>query len=263
MTTRVFILATCRKLELLPATTLVFNSLRTGFPNAEIIVHINGDAPPAVEDAARKLAAGISRRRVTHHEWIESLIALEDSPFWTSDTDVIFWEKVEHWGPMFKAPLAGRYIPGFQCEFTKAWTMPRLHTSLMYIDPIRVRDEIDGYTAGIPDTYFTPRPTLMNLVYPQFIPEKVAVEMGKYRVKNVFYDTCSLLHNAIFSQPFGEDQLDAYSHLNCGTIADIVSPHITDGKMQERHREIFENPELARGLWKGDIAYYDSRSTRE
>lgn len=267
MTPRVFILATVRKPELLAATTLVFETLRVGFPTAELHVHFNesqtcpfGGAFSAVNRAALSCGAAPVSRRMNHHEWIESLIDLEDEPFWICDTDVIFFDKVEHWGPMFKAPLAGRYIPGFNCEFTKAWTMPRLHTSLMYIDPVKVRAEIEEYNATIPNTYFTPRP---NLIYPQFCPEKIPAGMGLWKTENIFYDTCAMLSNAVFTQPFGEDQLDAFAHLNCGTIADIVGPHITDGKMIERHRQIFANPELARGQWQRDNEYYDSRASRD
>ncbi len=266
MSADVFILATCRNPELLSATTLVFETLRVGFPTANIRVYHNepvmlgSRCAAAIQNAARGANCCFSKTRTTHHEWVAALIDTEAEPFWILDTDVIFYGDLEHFGPRFSAPLAGRYIPGFQCEFTKAWTMPRLHTSLLYIDPVRLRREMENFYEGfIPPYYFTPRP---NLVYPQFVMEKVGLldpERPKWTVKTTFYDTCSLLYNSVQSQSFCEDQLDAYSHLNCGTIADIVAPSILDGKMVERHKQIIANPELARGLWRADLEYYESR----
>jgi hypothetical protein len=96
---RVHILATCRNPELLPATLLVFKSIRVGFPTAEIHVvynnlsleHegiLNGENRNYHAETILPLTSTI-----IHHEWITLLLEHETEPFFICDTDMVFWNR--------------------------------------------------------------------------------------------------------------------------------------------------------------------------
>lgn len=254
MAPNVFILATVRNPELRDAALLVFDSIRVGFPTANIKVFLNRLDPEskmAVMSKCLHVGARVIEVDTTHWDWIENLVEWEQEPFVLCDTDVIFWEKVEDW--QFDSSLAGLYMPEFHDEFTKAVTKPRLHTSLLFVKPVELREQIEKYYATIPDSWFTPKP---NLFATQFVP-RIEHDFAV----NDFYDTCSMLYHAVGGEQFSAEQVGAYSHLHCACSSDIVGPHVTDGGMQHRHRMIFKNPELARGIQEKQAAYFYGRST--
>lgn len=248
----VFLLCTVRKPELLPAATFVFDSIRVGFPTAQIVAFLNQAHP--IHPTARKallqsagMVGAVTMDMTTNHwDWIRSLVMSQNDPFVLCDTDVVLWDKVEDW--TFEEPLAGRLMPMFKEEFTKSIYMPRVHTSLLFVNPERVREKIDAYYNTIPDSWFTPKPDLFAT---QFVPTPQG---------NLFYDTCALLYAAIGGQAFTEEQMDCYDHLHGACSVDIIGPHITDGKMQERQKAIFANPESARGKWRQDDRYFNGRT---
>lgn len=234
------ILATCRMPELMPMTLLVFKTLRIGFPSAEIHVHLNRMESLPVE------ADFFHSDNTIHHLWIEKLIASSDEPFWIVDTDVVFFGEVESW--RFNAPLAGRRIPEWNDEFSGCITRARLHPSLMYLDPEKIRASIAVYESKIASTPFTPR---INLIHPICLP---------FKGKSYFHDTASLLYHAIGGHRFSEVQLDAYGHFNFGTIPDVVLPRLTFGKEMAKVRQAaIDNPELLRGAWRAQEKYYAER----
>ena len=250
MTPNVYILATCRKLELLPYTLLVFQTIRTGFPTSKIYVagnQLESYAVDAIMKSCSKADCEFENGPETiHHKWIESLVQNGKEPFWILDTDVKFWQSME--GFKTDHALAGRRIPEWRDEFTNAITRARLHTSLLYIDPVKVREAIKTYDAQFPDTPFNPR---LNLFYPACHPIKS---------QPYFYDTCGLLYHAIGGQAFTDKELDCYDHLNFGTIPDVVLPRLKDGAAMQSVRSRFSHePEFGRGAWRLQEEYYAAR----
>lgn len=248
---KVFILATARRPELLAYTTLVFNSIRVGFPSAKIFVQ--GNALPEfslqpVKDGCQKASAHFENWTETiHHEWIEKLINQESEPFWIVDTDVIFHGSVEEWS-FPGQPLAGRRIPEFFDDFSGCRTRSRLHTSLLYIWPADVREKLESFTSQIAKTPFTP---MANPVYPVVVP---------FKGRGIFYDTCSMLYHAIGGQSFSDEQNDAFSHFHFGTISDIVIPRLRNVNGMEKVRSSgVENPELMRNSWRVQQQYFEAR----
>lgn len=249
---KLFILATCRDVSLLPFTTLVFDSIRVGFPTVDIHVHGNAlgeDVKGAVALACERAGAEFSDHLTTiHHLWLEQLCETQQEPFWICDTDVIFYESVEGWKFEGKKALAGWRIPEWNDEFTGARTRARLHTSLLYVDPIRLRYDLTAYRAWFPVTAFNPFP---NIFYPLCVPFKG----GAY-----FYDTAAFLYHAVGGQEFTERQLDAYHHMFFGTIPDIVLPRLKNGEAMAAARdEIMKNPLLGKGNWRSQMRYYENR----
>lgn len=241
-----FILATCRKPELLPYTELVFRTLRIGFPTANVKVFLNGNAPESVTKLATDTGCSIAKTDTIHHEWLQMLAMTEQEPFYVVDTDMVFYSPMERF--VFTAPLAGWRIPEWKDEFTNAITRSRLHTSVLYINPGQVRQKLKEYDSQFPNTVFNPR---INPFYPVVLP---------FKQQAYFYDTCGLLYHAIGGQSFTDEQLDCYFHFNFGTISDIVLPHLSNGDaMTVRRQAILDNPELGRGLWNEYQEYIESR----
>jgi len=258
---KVFILVTCRKPELLPASTLVFKSLRTGFPTAEVTAFVNcapdHECGRVITEAM--LAAGVNaagweprtdndpkKPTTIHHRFIYELLLKESDPFWICDTDVIFWGQVE--GKGSSAPMLGRYIPQFRDKFTNCVTRPRLHTSLLWFNTPVLKRALSQYWQQFPETPFNPRP---NLIYPAFYPFRVGA-----KVTNYFHDTCSLLYQAVGGQSFSTAELDLYDHLNFATISDIVAPFYPELRFRESHFAVFENTKLAKGAWRDQDRFY-------
>jgi len=270
----VFILATVRNPALLDAARLVFRTLRVGFPNAEIAVTGNAlecFAASEVHQGAQHVDASFSNcmTRLSHDAWIEALVNNQSYPFWICDTDVVFFDKVESWfeppGGGIAAPdvfgrpvagrapamsYAGRFEPWFVEQWTKAERVARLHTALMYIDPIRVRMAIREWMGKFPMLFHTAQ---MNLIRQHFVP----VLDGH----PLFYDTMAGLFQAGYGTPFSITQNCAFEHLHCGTYADVISraaPSLAD--LQKVHKEIYQDPARARGLQEKQARYYASRA---
>ncbi len=247
----VFVLASCRKLDLLPYTTLVFSSIRTGFPTANVCVCINAmpeEAKRMVTTCANTVDATVQYVDTIHHKYIEVLVQTQNEPFFILDTDVILYENFEQFE--FVGSLAGWRIPEWRDDFSGCITRARIHTSLMYFDPVKVREQIRRYESGIADTVFTPK---ANLFYPLVVPVKG---------QRFFYDTCSMLYQAIGGQGFTDEQKSCVCHMNFGTIPDVVLPRLPAPEalsMINRRNQIVSNPELGRGVWREQESYYLSK----
>jgi hypothetical protein len=243
----VFILVTNRQPELNPGSVMVFDTLRKGFPTADIKVHLNGKEDHLFRKLKYQDHPLVSIAPTIHHAWIEKLIASENEPFFTCDTDVVFWDSMEQF--CFDGCfLAGRRIPQWRDEFTKCITRPRLHTSLLYIDPIPLRAAVEKYLAQFPKTPFNP---FTNLIDPLCVPLKR---------ETYFYDTMSMMYNAVGGTPFKDQQLECYDHMNFGTIEDVVLPHLKDGQEAKVFRhEVYNNPSKAKGMWRYQEKYYADR----
>ena len=257
---KVHLLITYRREELLPASLMVFKTIRKAFPNAEIEAQINiaSDADPKLDSEPIWQAAaevgiwmGAEDIKTIHHAWILERLENSDEPFWICDTDIQFHGLVEDWD-FGDAPIAGRFIPRFFDKFTNCITQPRLHTSLMRFNPERIREEAERYFAQFPKTPFNHRP---NMIYPMFHPVREGIT-----VKNYFYDTCSMLYHAIGGACFQSSQLELYDHLNFGTISDVVAPHYPNHPIRASHFLAFDQPETMRGSWRRDEEFYQAHA---
>lgn len=255
MTRKVFILATARKPELLPYATLVFNTIRVGFPSAHVVVRLNHPAPAeekSLVSAADQTGCDVELFPYQHHhEWIENLVRKTDEPFWICDTDVIFYDEVESFNAFL--PLAGYFMPEFADEFHRCTTRSRLHTSLMHINPQAVRARLAQWKEA--HSRATRHNGWPNLFAPQFIPQDG---------KAVFYDTMGLLYHAIGGQVFGHEMKDKYFHFHFGTFSDEVLPFLADGaEMAEARAQILANPALGEGAWRRQERYVFDRYSRK
>lgn len=241
--------------------TCVFETLRVGFPTADVTVHINRatEAPEhtLAESGAEQLAQQTKcevrwLKHTIHHEWIASLIRTQQGPFWICDTDVIFYRSVEGWLIPPGTPLFGALIPEFHDEFTNTITRSRLHTSLLWIDPSELKEESQAWLSKHPNTPFNPA---INLVFPVMVP---------LNGKTYFYDTMALAWHAIGGQAFTAANKDDYFHFHFGTLGDVVLPRLTNREAMEKARlDILVNPEKGRGVWRAQEEYFAQRQALE
>ena len=207
-----------------------------------------------VRKSARRVDAVLIEDGIyqVHHEWIERLVNKEEEPFWICDTDVMFHSRVEDWE--FEGAMAGRLIPEFRCGFARRITHARLHTALMWLDPVEIKKRIADVDAITPNHPFkTPIPCFAPLYYSR--RESLLQPPEHY-----FFDTCAQLYHCIGGQKFSDEQLDAYSHLNCGTYLDLVES--TYPGLRQRFEQMQKDPKSAIGLWKIQDQFYKKMAPR-
>lgn len=247
----VYILATCRNPALLGMTTLVFRTLRTGFPHNPIVVFGNGLTPEHTavvqEEAAKCDAAFHWIRRVPHDIWLEHLVQDQPRPFWICDTDIVFFQPMEQ--PHPDTFLAGRYEPGFNEEWTQSWHAERLHTCLLYLDPQALRAKMRAWMS-------THVPQIFNHAETHFIRQHFVPRMGS---GPCFMDTAAGLYHAFGGTPFDEATNEAFEHLHCGTYSDLIGKCESLKDLPAVHAAILADAQNARGLREGQDKYYASR----
>jgi hypothetical protein len=248
ITEPVHILVTCRKPELLPAATLVFRTLRVGFPEAPVTVHLRFGQTNRLE--IQHLVGMVKAKWIVtfieaHDQWIEKLITNSAEPFWICDTDVVFWREFEH-VPDGSA-LAGVRVPSFFEPWTGTQYRERLHTCLMRIDPEAFRSSILVFSRQFARHPFQP--------HQWFIPQQLQSERHNGTVTQHFYDTLAMAWHAFGGQEFTPAQIESFSHLNCATYADLIAPSV-DFDMLGAHKAVYEDIENARGLWAKQFKWF-------
>lgn len=241
----VHILASCLTPERLPFTTLVFRTIRIGFPTANILVYGNALDPQSTQAVgqATEDVGGLFRyiSIVSHGEWIERLIQTERDPFWICDTDVVFFDKVEDWTCEL---FSGRYEPEFFESWTQSHHVARLHPSLMLFNPGPLRTAMRAWP-GCHEFF--------NSVNKDLIQWHWECHRSPEGVSLRFYDTCAGLYHALGGTPFTDHQNAAYAHLHCGTYGHLIVEH---NDLHAAHAAVLKNPEVARWLTMEQTRWY-------
>jgi len=245
----VFILTYCRNPELFYGTALIFKTLRTGFPNARIRVVDNASLPEARSEIARLAKETecvlelLPAPGTTHHAFIErSLYELAATPELGDtavflDPDVCLWRDCEHLE--FDALLAGLLLETYNDEVMQCITMPRLHTSFLWVTHVgRLVQKIEELR----------RP---HIDFQPFLP--FSVKLGDLWLR---YDTGASLYAAIpdTCRGFDETHMDYYDHIYAGSHFDLWQ-----GKHPGELRNFMETAhqlaragdlKLLKGLWR-------------
>ena len=253
---QLYILTFCRRIDLLHGSTLIFKTLRTGFPTAQVTV-VDNDSLPDAQVALRTLAAetgceyrqldadtAISPqaflRQTIEHAYADTIVFL--------DPDVVFWEPVESW--RFDALMAGRLIPKFDDPYSGCITMPRLHPSFLWIP------DVQQLRTRIADLKRT------RMDFHPFLPYMFPSDGKWYR-----FDTAAALYAAAPAEmiAFGERELNAYDHLFCGSHVDLVlsALHGADREAVERmHHQAQHDHTGLKGIWRAQQAYWEARTPK-
>lgn len=243
----VFILTHCRRAELFYGTSLIFRTLRVGFPNARVTVVDNASLPEVraeIEGLARDSDCEfrqIDGPAIAHDAFLESTLASlaagGGGPLVFLDPDLCLWRSCEDLE--FGALLAGKLVAAHEDPVMQCVVLPRLHTSFLWIaDSRSLQQEIDRLRRP----HFDFRP---------FQP--FSVKLGDAWIR---YDTGGSLYAAVADRThaFGGAELDRYDHIYCGAHFDLHAPHWT-GELRELMHRIHGaardgDLESLRGVWR-------------
>ncbi len=243
---QVIILTYCEHPALAYGSLMVFETLRTGFPTADVLVIDNGSHPsvvPLIEKAARQASCEFMpttrQHFISYYRWalleqdkMNSIVLL--------DPDVVFWDNVENWE--FDGLMAGRLIPDLYNYGVTS--LSRLHPSHLWIPDV---------------TKF--RTSLGNIKFNGFDPLRQfsAPANGKF----YFWDTGASLYQALAKScnSFTEEQLDCYDHLFYGSHLPVIQPALNDEGMTYAAHQAAANGNLAslKGIWKEQDKHFKSQ----
>jgi len=281
MANQIHILATVRNPALLDAALLVFKSLRLGFPHNAVTVYGNGlrsDHAAAVQQAAASANAAFNWIRPTAHDvWLEHLVQSQDEPFWICDTDIVFFAPVK---PPTAAgvDLAGRFEPGFDEEWTQCFHVERLHTCLLYLDPLALRAKMRAWLhQHVPSIFSHAGCQFIRQHFVAVLERDCAGGQSQHgdipgrdqaaaaglatqpRSTTHFYDTAAGLYHAFGGTAFDEEQNAAFEHLHCGSYSDLIGRCESLKDLPAVHQAVLANPDQARGLHAAQAQYYSTR----
>lgn len=245
----VFILTFCRNLDLFYGTELIFRTLRVGFPNAKITICDNASIPEArakIEFLSKEndcIFEKIPQPGIQHHEFIENSIrkmAFDKSlegPLVFLDPDICLWRSCEDFA--FDGIIAGKVAGKFKDYLMDTITMPRIHTSFLWIpDAKTLWREIWKIKAKRFD--FEP-----------FRPFAFFLDGTWYR-----YDTGGSLF-AVLSEKvseYTEKHFSHYDHIYAGSHLDWLYP-LFDKDCQEMFSKVHgyakaSNLKAIKGIWR-------------
>lgn len=242
--------------------TIVLDSIRIGFPTADIHIHVNHPCHIQVADIPNRIRELHARctylpRTVTHFDWITNLLRDEsDEALVLLDGDVIFWRSVEDF-PMTSV-LNGAACPAHFSPFYNAYCFSRLHTSLLFVSsPNDFRRAV--VKAWPPKRAISRDPQTK----PWFSQELIAPHYTWINQKPLVYDTMSSAFQCIGGRVFSDAELDCFEHLNSAAFFNIVQSHVLDETERRQFLEIHSaaetKPQSVKGCWRLMQDFYAKR----
>jgi hypothetical protein len=216
---------------------LTLKTVRVGFPNIPIVIHLMGGREMLFGDWNERTNYQVNiELPTTNDRIIKGLVESESEGFAVVDSDVVFFESCEDFEP--SDLISGEYIPEFVCPIAKAVTKARLHTAFLVVsDPVKLRRSIElAYRPAIPK--FCP--------FDPFAPVTVFNDGTP-----IFYDSCAVLYQAIGGEKLGPDMLKRFEHCFSGSYA--------TGEWADRIKAAYENPESARGVREIMAKFFEER----
>jgi hypothetical protein len=252
---KVFTLVTADDPAMLSSTLLFLDTIRVGFPTAEIQVFDNfsktwwykeGTIWRQKLDKAGLILRGQSDFRYHHADWIRGVVERTDGPYAIVDPDTIWWENCENFSANIPISVAGYMVPEMWNEWAGCPSHRRLHTSFLWVpDGVYLRE-------------------CLHKAYPQhgpyrpFNPFSPCVEFvgGDCWFRDTFCNATHALHYSC--EVFSDNVKERYDHLNSASFYSEMEKLVDrpDG-FREVHRLARENPTALRGLWREVDAYYE------
>lgn len=248
-TKKVFILTYCKNEAQLYGTTLIFHSIRVGFPTAFVVVIDNASTPTA-RHAIKKMAAETGcyyfqlESEIPHAEYLEDLVMNQplEGTVVNLDPDVVLWENCESW--RFGALLAGSLMPSYIGELSQCITKPRIHTSFYWIQDIK---KLRKRIAALKETYFE---------FDPFRPWMFPLGNAWHR-----FDTGGTLYAAIrkYCHHFTTKEHNAFDHLYGGTHLNLFVKNMQNKHVKKQllgsHAFAQTDHTKLRGIWKKQLVY--------
>jgi hypothetical protein len=239
----VTILTYCAHPALAYGTLLVFKTLRTGFPTADIEVFDNGSHPEVRDQImaeAQRVGASFTgikpQRWVDHYKWLLLERKPEGRPLVILDPDVIFWASVEDWSSP-GALMAGRRMSRINAG--PIVQHARLHPSLLWIQDVEQLRLAMG-TQG------------ESLISPC---------LGSFEGELHFWDTFSRLYEEMvhWCMSFTPEHLGCFDHLFFGSHLPVVAAQCSGDMDVIGRAHVMAstgNYEALKGIWREQDAYF-------
>lgn len=260
----VHILLTIPTADVFDDCTLCFETLRVGFPTANIHITTNGHVIGGGQidiDILKRAGEKIKRfgfkshhsSGINHFDWIKYVLTLPDdgTPTIILDGDTIFWSSCEGW--KFEENLAGYYVPLHLTEFGQMAYISRLHTSLLWIESLdQLRSDIEE--AG---------PVYLSSLHKTYQPwDPVSPHVSFVNRKPAFYDTCAELYHGVGGSSFTEEHLNCYDHINSSSFIPLMMQLLKKKDSFMRVHEVARtDPKQLRGLWREIDKYYQHQAS--
>jgi hypothetical protein len=247
------------------ACTLCFESLRVGWPTADIHVYFNGkESASAVDkllyyhgECQNIFCHNIDRIHLA--EWISREVRMHPSlgTLVIADPDIVYWKSCEDWEFLPDTLLAGYYHPRMWNDFAGCISVQRIHTSMM------VFPNTIALWEGVRKAY-----PLAREPHGEYCP--CDPFMGRVMFDNsqpIFWDCCAVLYNMLLSikgtpiEHFGNSQLSCYDHLNSASFYQVMCERL-QGQSREgfirAHNDWVKRP--TPGLWPLVDEYYKQKA---
>jgi len=222
---------------------MVFETLRVGFPTAEILVMDNGSHPdvvPLIEKSA--INAGCAFIPTARHHFLDYYrwVLLEQNKMNSVvllDPDIVFWDCVENW--QFNGLMTGRRIPDLYNYGVTS--LSRLHPSHLWVpDVAKLRSALGNLRAN----GFDP------------LQQFSAPANGKM----YFWDTGAGLYQALANdcESFTDAQLDCYDHLFYGSHFPVIQPALNDENVTYDAHQAAARGDLKalKGIWRAQDKHF-------
>ena len=271
------VLVTVNDMAQFDACTLCFESLRVGWPTADIWVYLNMVQESNGEiyrKVAEKLTAAevkntnavfhlIQQSRTHHADWIREQVNQDyPGPLVIADPDIVYWKSCEDWEFLPETLFAGYWHPRMWNDFAQCVSVQRIHTSMM------VFPNTEALCDGIREAY-----PLAQEPHGEYCPCDPFMPAVRFDDSvPIFWDTCANLYNMLLSikgeirqwpalEHFGSRQLSCYDHLNSASFYDVMVERLDEETSQGfviAHREWVKNP--TPGLWRLVDEYYKQKA---
>jgi|ERR1044071_4599937 hypothetical protein len=241
------------------ASTLVFDSLRVGFPTAEVEVWVN-PFYKVEETEAKARAAGCQKvfrlsKEIHHGRFIADRVEEAEGPLVILDPDCYFLTSCEGW--KFETQLAGFYNPPMWNDWSGCRSVDRLHTSFLWFsDPPELRRRI---------RQIYPRAYEAKGEYAPCDPYMPAVRF--VRGEPIFWDTCANLYAMVGGTAFGPKHLACFGHLNSSSFLEQMAARLDNPKDREVFKWLHSEglralPRYHNLLWEVTNRYYANKATQ-
>ncbi len=242
---KVFILTYCKNKKQLYGTTLIFQSIRVGFPHAIVTIIDNASVPSARKEIKR-LATNTHCQyfqlefEIPHQTYLEDILINQPitGTVVNLDPDVILWKNCESWH--FDALLAGSFMPTHIDEWTQCIVHPRIHSSFYWIQDIgKFRKKVAYLKTTYRDEFDPFRP--------------FTFKEGKHWHR---FDTGGVLYSAIKNDchSFTKEEHGAFDHIFGGTHLNLFINSIqipkTKRLLLDVHTLAKTDLSKLRGIWK-------------
>jgi len=255
---RVNILVSVPDPKYFEACTLCFDTLRVGFPTADINVWINPfQCVKEIEAKARQVGCMVNYcDKVVHHAaWIAERLYNVTGPMVILDPDTYFLESCEGW--KFDTQLAGHYNPAMWNDFAQCRSVERLHTSFLWFsDPpelVRRINQVYPWCNRQNGDYCPCDPFMPAVRFVQGEP--------------FFWDSCANLYNMVGGTAFGPEHFACYGHLNSSAFMDVMLERLGNPRDAEIFKWLHDEglhalPRYHKLLWETTNRYYTNKAAQ-